>query len=153
MERIWVYQANRIMSGDEKVAILEKLKTFTSQWKAHGKPLAASVEVRYGLFIVLAIDQSVEMPSGCSIDKSVHLLKELERELGIDLFDRMQIAYRVGGQIEVLPRERFEAKIAEGEITPETVVFNNLVSNRKELEESWEVPFKESWHAKVFELS
>lgn len=155
MERVWIYQANRVLDKNEEESVLNKLSIFTKQWKAHGKPLAASVEVRYGLFVVLTVDESVEMPSGCSIDKSVHLLKELERELNVDLFDRMQIAYRDGSDIRVrvVTRNQFEEKISKGEITADTIVFNNLVKNTNELEHDWEVPFHHSWHAKVFQLA
>ena len=35
-------------------------------------------------------------------------------------------------------------------ITPETIVFNNLVQNLAEFQEKWEVPIKDSWHKLVF---
>lgn len=150
MERIWIYQASRPLSEREEEMVLHKLAQFTTQWKAHGAPLAASVEIRYHLFIIIAVDQSYALPSGCSIDKSVHLLKELEHELGISLFDRMQIAYREKGEIRVVPRAQFEQLIAEGKITADTIVFNNLVIDKANLIDEWEVPFHQSWHAKVF---
>src|SRR5690606_27655128 len=87
---------------------------------------------------------------GCSIDKSVYLLKEIEQETGLNLFDRLQVAYRKGDQIVVASRHEFEELVASGEITEDTIVFNNLVTSYPELETHWEVPVKESWHAKVF---
>jgi len=150
MERIWIYQASRPLTTNEEAIIANKLATFTVQWKAHGTPLAASVEIRYHLFIILAVDQSYAMPSGCSIDQSVRLLKELEQELALSLFDRMQIAYRKDGEINVVPRATFEQLIANGDVTEDTIVFNNLVENRVDLNLKWEVPFKQSWHARVF---
>src|SRR5690606_23394309 len=123
---------------------------FTSQWKAHGKALAAKAEIRYNRFVVIMVDDSVAPPTGCSIDKSVHLLKEIESELGITLFDRMQVAYRDNEDIKAVPRTEFERLVATGEVTDETVVFNNLVASYSELETKWEVPLRESWHAKVF---
>ncbi|QNL52241.1 ABC transporter ATPase [Olivibacter sp. SDN3] len=153
MERIWIYQADREFTEIEEQIVLDKLEEFTMQWKAHGQPLAASADIRYHRFIVIAVDQSYALPSGCSIDKSVRLLKELEDELNIDFFDRMQIAYRDGDQIVVAPRVAFEKLIAEGLINADTVVFNNLVANKEELNTQWEVPFKNSWHAKIFQLA
>lgn len=150
MERIWIYQGAKPFSDEEEAFILDKLAAFTSQWKAHQEQLAAKIEIRYHLFIVISVDQSVALPSGCSIDKSVHILKELEQTLNISLFDRMQIAYRQGDKIEVVPRASFEQLLAEGQINENTVVFNNLVDNRNDLMTKWEVPFKDSWHARVF---
>jgi hypothetical protein len=150
MERIWIYQADRELTEGEKEHILDKLSGFTSQWKAHGKALAAKAEIRYNRFVVIMVDDSVAPPTGCSIDKSVHLLKEIESELGITLFDRMQVAYRDNEDIKAVPRTEFERLVATGEVTDETVVFNNLVASYSELETKWEVPLRESWHAKVF---
>lgn len=151
MERIWIYQANRQFTDAENVYILDKLESFTSQWKAHRKALAAKAEIRYDRFIILMVDDEVEQPSGCSIDKSVHLLKEIEEETGLTLFDRMQLAYRdVSGDIVVVPRHEFEQRIAQGEVTDDTIVFNNLVPSYPELDTHWEIPLKDSWHANVF---
>ncbi|MFC7523851.1 ABC transporter ATPase [Parapedobacter sp. GCM10030251] len=150
MERIWIYQADRELTEGEKEHILDKLSGFTSQWKAHGKALAAKAEIRHNRFIILMVDDGVAPPTGCSIDKSVHLLKEIEMETGLNLFDRMQVAYRDGDGVKVVPREEFERLIAAGEVTDGTLVFNNLIASYPELKTAWEVPLRESWHAKVF---
>lgn len=150
MQRIWIYQADRFLNENEEQLILDRLYSFTSQWTAHGRPLAATAEIRYHRFVILMVDDSVSTPSGCSIDKSVHLLKEIEEETGLKLFDRMQIAYRNGEQINVVSREAFEKLMAEGIVNTDTIVFNNLIASYPELENKWEVPVKDSWHAKVF---
>lgn len=150
MERVWIYQADRQLSEAEKIYILNKLTDFTVQWKAHGTPLSAKAEIRYDRFIILMVDDTVVPPSGCSIDKSVHLLKAIEHETGLNLFDRMQVAYRDASGVHVVPRVEFERLIAIGEVTDDTIVFNNLVPSYPELEKQWEIPLRDSWHAKVF---
>ncbi|MGV3764250.1 ABC transporter ATPase [Parapedobacter sp.] len=150
MERIWIYQADRELTAADKAKVLDKLKLFTVEWKAHGRPLAAKAEVRYDRFIILMVDDAIAPPTGCSIDKSVYLLKEIEKETGLNLFDRLQMAYRKDNRIAVAQRREFEQLIAEGEVTGDTIVFNNLITSYPELETHWEVPMKESWHADVF---
>ncbi len=150
MERIWIYQADRELNEQEKEHVLAKLDQFISQWHAHGKQLAAWAEVRYGYFIIIAVNEAVALPTGCSIDKSVHLLKELEQELQVSLFDRMQIAYRDGERIRIAPRPVFEKLIAGGEVNRDTIVFNNLIQYSPDLQSEWEVPLSKSWHARVF---
>jgi len=49
-----------------------------------------------------------------------------------------------------LPRHDFEAKLKDGSINKETVVYNNLVQNLTELETKWEETFKDSWHIQLF---
>lgn len=151
--RVWIYQANRVLSSSETEAIQQKLDSFTSQWLAHGNELLAAGEIRYNQFIILSVDEQQAGATGCSIDQSVKLMLQLERDFGINLFDRFQLAYRDGETIKTCNREEFERLLKSGDINANTTVFNNLVSTRAGLESKWEVPMKDSWHASIFSLS
>jgi len=148
--RVWIYQANREFTPQEQSEIQEILNQFTAQWLAHGAALAALAEIRYNRFIILSVDESQAGATGCSIDQSVNLMKDLEKRYQVDLFDRFQIAYRENGNIRSADRQTFEKLIETGAVTEETIVFNNLVATRKELESGWEIPMRASWHARVF---
>ena len=151
--RVWIYQADRALNPDEVEQVQQKLNRFTSQWLAHGHELLAYSEIRYNQFIILSVDEQQAGATGCSIDKSVKLMLELEKEYNINLFDRFQLAYRDGDKIETINREDFQNLIHAGKIGAETIVFNNLVSTRKALETNWEIQMKDSWHASVFTLN
>ena len=73
--RIWVYQSSREFNGDEVKAIEAKLKDFVNEWTRHGDDLKASFEIKYNHFIILAVDESFNQVSGCSIDASTHIFK------------------------------------------------------------------------------
>ncbi|WP_207427805.1 ABC transporter ATPase [Pedobacter sp. SYSU D00535] len=148
--RVWIYQANRPFTAAEQQEIESLLHTFTGEWLAHGHQLAAQAEVRYNRFIILMVDEAQAGATGCSIDKSVQLMKQIEQQYHVDLFDRLNIAFRQNGEVLSCSRDEFEQRIAAGEVNENTVVFNNLVQTRKELDTNWEVPFKNSWHARVF---
>ena len=72
--RVWIYQANRSFSPEELTEIKAALDTFITEWTAHGQNLKAGYDIRYNRFIVLALDQSLNMASGCSIDALVHFI-------------------------------------------------------------------------------
>ncbi|WP_079702147.1 ABC transporter ATPase [Daejeonella lutea] len=148
--RIWIYQANRILSSEEEQKIQQKLNDFTSQWQAHGHDLAAHGEIRHHQFIILSVDEQVAGATGCSIDKSVYLMKEIEQEFDLDLFDRFRIAYRQGAEVVNCSREEFEELLNQGTLSRDSIVFNNMISTRKDLNNLWEVAIKDSWHAQVF---
>lgn len=148
--RIWIYQSNRVFNEAEVTHIQQKLNEFTSQWLAHGNKLAALGEVRFNQFIILSVDEMQAGATGCSIDKSVKLIQEIEQELSVNLFDRFQVAYRDGENIISCNRQKFEELIKAGKVTEQTLVFNNLISTRRELETNWQVPMKSSWHSQVF---
>lgn len=152
MERIWIYQANRKLNAEEAEVLLEKMDKFTEQWTAHGKQLVAQALLRYNQFLIIRINEGLVKATGCSIDKSTDTLKQIQQELGLDFFDRMQIAYRDGEDIKTVSRPEFEKLIESGKINENTIVFNNMVVSGRELETNWEVPLKDSWHAQVFEV-
>lgn len=151
MERVWIYQSNRFFKESETNEIQKKLNTFVSTWKAHGSALSAKATVLYNLFIVLQIDEDLTAASGCSIDKSVDFLKQLEKEYSIVLFDRYQVAYiDETGVVKRTDKLGFESLVQAGEIKKDTLVFDNTISKSIDLDTKWKVPFKESWHARVF---
>lgn len=148
--RVWIYQSDRPFTIEEDQAIQKILNDFTTEWQAHGHALAALAEIYHHQFIVLSVDEQIAGATGCSIDKSVHLMKELESKFNINLFDRFRMAYKSGDDIINCSREEFEERIKEGIVNAQTLVFNNMISTRRELESSWNIPLVESWHAKVF---
>lgn len=148
--RIWIYQSDRVLNPEEEQGIQQKLDDFTSQWLAHGHQLAAYGEIRHRQFLILSVDEQVAGATGCSIDKSVYLMKEIEKEFCIGLFDRFRIAYRDGDQVINCSKTEFEERLIKGELNSDTIVFNNMISSRKDLDISWEVAMKDSWHGQIF---
>lgn len=147
--RLWVYQSNRILSDVEVKAIEEDGLKFISDWAAHGASLKASFDVLHHLFVVIAVDEKQAMASGCSIDKSVHFIKELEQKFNLNLFDRMQVAYRTSNEIKVCKLSEFEKLASQGIVNESTIVFNNMVTSKAAFDSEWEVPLKQSWQNRV----
>ena len=147
--RVWVYQSNRAFGAEELAYIEKTLRDFTENWMAHGVPLETSFKIVYNRFIVLLANESRHAPSGCSIDTSVHTMKELEKQFGVSLMDRMSIAYRTDTAIEYCSMSAFKKQLQSGVLNGDTVVFNNMVENKEAFEMSWEVPVSESWHQRM----
>ncbi len=148
--RVWIYQSDKKLTDNEVLQIKVLLDNFTIGWTAHNNQLKAKAEIRYNRFLILVVDENQAGASGCSIDKSVNFMKQLQDQFNINLFDRFNLAYREGDQILSTGRNDFEALLKDGKINAETIVFNNLVQNLAELQTKWEVPFKESWHIQLF---
>ena len=141
--RVWIYQSDRSLSDNEVVFIQHKLLSFCNNWKSHKEHLISSYRVLYNRFIILLVDEQQQNASGCSIDSSVKVIKEIEIEFGIDLFNRTQIAFEQKGEIVTLSIPEFK-KVVQSD----TVVFNNLVTTKADLEENWETVASNSWHTK-----
>lgn len=147
--KVWIYQADRALTEQEVVLINKDALTFIDNWTAHGKLLKSQLEIFYNRFLVLFVDESQANASGCGIDKSIHFFQNLEKQLNINLMNRLLVAYKINDEVKTCSLSNFEKKIELGEITPETIVFNNLVSTKAEFESNWEIPLKNSWHSKM----
>lgn len=146
--RVWVYQSNREFTTEELEKITEKLKSFVNSWKRHGEDLKASFRTAYNQFIILAVDESYNNVSGCSIDASVSSIKQLEVEFGVDLLNKMNVSFKDGDNVNTVSLKDFKEYAKQQKIHANTVVFNNMVNSKAELENAWETEASNSWHAK-----
>ncbi|HMC98138.1 MAG TPA: hypothetical protein VKG92_10815 [Flavobacteriales bacterium] len=143
--RVWVYKAPRDLSQAEQKLIREQGAAFTSTWAAHGAALDACVDVVYDRFVLVAVDEAQAMASGCSIDKSVGFIKQLEYDLNLMLTDRMIVVFERNVEIESCRLQELPELLKEGVITADTIVFDDLVSTVGELNERFRVPLRSSW--------
>lgn len=148
--KIWIYQSNRKFSDDEITEIHVDLENFIENWAAHGTSLAASYLLKYNRFIILAVNQEVQMATGCSIDASVAFIQSLEQKYNVDLLDKMNVTFKVGEHVAHKTLIDFKKMAKDKAVTGETIVFNNLVNNIAEFNESWETPAIDSWHSRFF---
>lgn len=146
--KVWIYQANRSFSESELKEITSKLDTFIENWTAHGSDLQAGYEIKYKRFIVLALNQNLNAASGCSIDASVHFIQQLEQTYNVDLMDKMNVSYKQGEFVAYKSLVDFRKMAKQKAVSKNTIVFNNLVTNKAEYLENWEVPAKDSWHSR-----
>ena len=140
--KVWIYQSDRAFNASEKIDIESQLTDLCNNWNAHGTALHCSFQI-HDWFICLFVDESKQGASGCSIDSSVAVIKAIANQYNIDFFNRMNIAFLDGDLTQVLPLAEFKKQL-----TPQTIVYNNLVSTKGEYESKWKVPLSESWLAR-----
>jgi len=121
--RVWVYQSNRLFTMSEALEAESILQNFVAQWQSHGSPV------------------------GCSTDTSVRLIKDIAKQFNVSLFDRTHLAFVIKDKIQVLPMNQIQYAAQNGFIDDDTLYFNNIVQTKKELEENWIIPVKNSWLA------
>lgn len=144
----WIYQSNRELTATEVAEIKKKGEQFVDNWTAHKHSLKACFDVFYNWFIVILVEEEHVKASGCSIDKSVAFIKQLESEYKINLLDRLNVCYVKNEKVTSCTMSNFEAFIEKGEIKDSTFVFNNLIKTKEDIECNWRIPLKESWHKK-----
>lgn len=143
--RIWIFQCNRFLTFDESEKIKELAYEFVNDWTAHKQNLLGSFEILHNLFLIIAVDESVNDASGCSIDKSVHFIKQVERFFEVDLFNRFNVAYKIDNEIKIANVHHLVDEIKSSTIKYKVEVFNNLLNSKKELTNDWLIPIEKTW--------
>ena len=148
--RVWVFAADRPVTGAAAERLLGEVNAFLARWQAHGTPLTCAREWRDDRFLAVGVDQSAAGASGCSIDGMFRLLQSLERSLGASLVGGGRVSYRDGvGEIRSASRDEFSELAASGRVTPETPVFDATVATHDDWRGRFEVRAGEAWTASL----
>lgn len=146
--RVWVFGADRPLSGSEAASLLEAVDEFLAGWQAHGAALTAGRDWRESRFLTVAVDSSGSAASGCSIDALYGTLRRVERGLGVRLLGSSRVYWRdASGVVQSAKRGDLDALVRDGVIAAETSVFDLTVQSLAAWRCSLEVPARASWHA------
>lgn len=143
--KVWIYQAPAPVSYEVSEEIKKELYDFTMQWKSHGHELDCYANLFHYQFLVFVADPS-NLPSGCSIDSSVHFISELGKKYQVDFMDRETFAYMYEDKVNYIAKDDFSHGFSSGQLSEEIMMFDNLVNNKADFLEKWVVPLEESWH-------
>jgi hypothetical protein len=143
--RVWIYQASRPFGISEALKIESMLENFIQNWKSHGHAVKGYGNLFLGQFVVLMADETAVTVGGCSTDSSVHLIKAIEQEFGVNMFDRQTLAFYIKDKVQLLPMSQLSYGVTNGFITPDTLYFNNLVNTKAAFLNIWITPVKNSW--------
>ncbi len=96
----------------------------------------------------MSVDEDFHNPSGCSIDSSVGVLRQIHAATGVDLLDRSKVAFYLDNQVTLIPLSEVKANFTSGRLQASTLTFNTLASCKAEWETRWQIPVEKSWMAK-----
>jgi hypothetical protein len=136
--RVWLYVSDRPFDATESNYIQDALSDFTqNKWATHGTKLMASGSVLMNQLVVLAVDEEVMNASGCSIDSSVRLMKQIGTELKVDFFNRLFVLITKESEIK---RVHFQ----ELHQYSDWKLLNPMVSSLEEVRNRFLIDVKES---------
>jgi hypothetical protein len=144
--RVWVFGSDRPLTEEGTTALLKGVEEHLTNWKAHGAPLTVGSQFRDNRFLVVAVDQSTEGASGCSIDSLFRVLQGLESKVGASLVGGGRVFYRDShAAVQSTTREEVPALVASGAITKDTVVFDTSLTDLGAFRSGFEKRAKDSW--------
>lgn len=147
--RVIIYPASRTFTSKESMVITQKLYDFLSTWAAHGKPLSSSFKIEKNQFIIVCVDEEIEVASGCSIDALGQVMREIDAEFQLGLFDRMKASFVENGEVKTLKLQDFKKGLREGEISPNIEVFDFSKNTYVAFLSDFLLPLKRSWASTI----
>ena len=139
--RIWIYAAEQKLTNDQEEYIIKSISDHLQGWEAHKVPLTAGVTILENHFIVVALDESENGASGCSIDTLQNKIQELEKELSVSLLNRLNVFCRIDDEIQCVPSIQLES------IAKSNTLFYDLTIQKKSELHYYLKPISKGWCA------
>ena len=139
--RIWIYASEKALTTEHQSHILSYISEHLKGWNAHQQPLTAGVTILENYFIVVALDESKNGASGCSIDTLQKTIQESEKELSISLMNRLNVFCKIEGRIQVIPSFKL------GSVAKADTPFYDLTILTKSDLNTYLKPISEGWCA------
>lgn len=145
--RAWTYALPEGLAPDQLNWVKEQLALFIASWKAHGASLEAGFEIIENRFIILYVNESGQIATGCSIDESISFIKGLSSALKVDMMDRSRLFFRKKGSNEIVEMNFFEAQKAgkNGQLSDYSTAFDFSSDRWGTLKQKFELPLEESF--------
>lgn len=142
--KVWVYPASRKFYKNEVDDVKSKIEDFILEWKKEDENFRCSYQFLYDRFIIFLAEGSDL--SNQDIDNQVSFILNLQIEYDLELLDKMNVCFKQGEFVQYKEIKEFKKLLKQKAVSEKTVVFDNLIETKDELENFWEVPITESWY-------
>jgi hypothetical protein len=147
--KVWLFTSNKMLNESEQLSIQIDIDTFCAHWDSHGVVLKASGFILFSRILMLVVDESFHPISGCSMDKSVAFIKNIETKYKISLFDRLLQSALIENQWQTNSTAVWSEKLKSNEINLDTVFIDTLVNNLYDAQSSLTKKLGDFWLKRV----
>lgn len=145
--KVWVYPSSRKFYPQEIEGLTQKLQEFVENWKKDDADFKASFQLKYNRFIIFSAEEDSQL-TNTDIDAQVSFILNLQQEYEVELLDKMNVCFKQGEFVQYKDLKEFKKLLKNKSVSDKTVVFDNLITTKHELENFWEVPITESWYSR-----
>ena len=147
-QRIWIYTLSKELTNEQLADFKIKCLEFVNSWTAHDVKLDATYELVNNRLLIFKVNEESYNASGCSIDKQVRFIKEQEQFFNIELLNRMLVAYEQNSELQITNQSKIKELLLAGEITKNTLIYDNTITSSNSLLLAWKVPLYKTWLSK-----
>jgi len=144
--KVWVYPSSRKFYPAEIPEIEQQLKKFVENWKLEDETFKVSYQFLYNRFIILVADDSETALTNADIDASVAFILQLQETYKVALLDKMNACFKQGEYVQYKELKDFKKLLKNKAVTAKTIIFDNLINNKEDLENYWELAIEDSWY-------
>ncbi|MBC7388865.1 MAG: hypothetical protein H7329_06630 [Opitutaceae bacterium] len=148
--RTWIFASEKELNEVQLNEITLTLKTFTENWQSHNQNVHSTFQIIEKRFIVIAADGDKSDISGCGIDKSMHVMLELEQKLKLSLTNKSLLFFKQKQETISIPLLSMKQAVLSNELSPDTLYYNTLASTIEEVKKSFCIPAQYTWLKKYF---
>ena len=148
--KVWVYPSSRKFYPHEIDEIELKIKNFVSSWKKEAINFKCSYQFLYNRFIIIAAEDETFSVTNLDMDSQVKFIIDLQNIYKVSLLDKMNVCFKQGEYVQYKELKDFKKLVKNKAVTAKTIIFDNLITNKHDFENFWEVPIAESWYNRFF---
>ena len=144
--KVWIYPSSRKFYDTEIEEIENKIKNFVENWKSEDENFKVSYQFLYKRFIIFFADDELSPVSNLDIDVMVSFILELQSDYEVTLLDKMNVCFKQGEFVQYKELKELKTLLKNKAVTEKTIVFDNLITNKFDFENYWEISMEESWY-------
>lgn len=143
--KLWVFPSSRKFYEQEISGLKENIEAFLNCWTNEDQLFNCAYELKYDRFIVISVDNTDISLSLKTHDALSIFIQELEKKFEVILLDKINVCYKQGEFVQYKDIVEFKKMMKEKGVSAKTIVFDNMITTKEELENNWEINIMDSW--------
>lgn len=143
--KLWVFPSSRKFYEQEISGLKENIESFLNSWTGEDQLFNCAYELKYDRFIVISVDNTDINLSLKTHDALSIFIQELEKKFEVILLDKINVCYKQGEFVQYKDIVEFKKMMKEKGVSSKTIVFDNMITTKEELENNWEINIMDSW--------
>jgi len=143
--KLWIFPSSRKFYEQEISGLNESIEAFLNCWTNEDQLFNCAYELKYDRFIVISVDDTDISLSLKTHDALSIFIQELEKKFEVILLDKINVCYKQGEFVQYKDIVEFKKMMKEKGVSSKTIVFDNMITTKEELENNWEINIMDSW--------
>jgi hypothetical protein len=139
--KVFVYPSSRKFYPQEITELQQEIKLFLEQ---NFTDIPFHFKIIHNRILVFFFDTEEPLPIELQ-DKLASFILKLQEKYNITLLDKINICFKQGEYVQYQDMKKFRTLLKNKSISKNTIIFNNLIANKYDFENHFEVPLLDSW--------